>query len=321
MLRRNMLIVISLSMAAAGCAIHPLPEQVTGLNTVQIVNHIRCEARDAVITAMGIYLSRANPDEPTIQEGLKLLDTHDFRQVDLDAMNRDARANIKKYLPSAIAFDFTFDITETNDVGSQIDFLSTFTRGVFGLGLAADNNLQRETTRNFRISDTFDELIGPTDYCNRQTVGPDWSYPIAGTIGLEEIVETFVNLNVFEHLSGKGEKDTVPVLADTLNFQTTLTGSASPKVVIAPIKHNGFQVAGASVTLSATRKDIHKVIVALSLPPGKPATAAANAQIIGPAFRLTNLSFHKTPAEQNAIAEIYNQIERNILFNLVVRPN
>src|SRR5215208_6823125 len=40
---------IALSFLGAGCAIHPLPEDVTGVPTYYIVRQIRCEARSAVI--------------------------------------------------------------------------------------------------------------------------------------------------------------------------------------------------------------------------------------------------------------------------------
>src|ERR1700755_1171841 len=41
--------VVCLSLIAAGCAIHPLPEDVTGVPTYYIVRQIRCETRSAVI--------------------------------------------------------------------------------------------------------------------------------------------------------------------------------------------------------------------------------------------------------------------------------
>jgi hypothetical protein len=322
---KDLYTILSLIIPISGCAVHPLPEDVTGLSTPAIVNHIRCEARDSITAAVGSYLS-IQKDEASKGYGLDLLDKRIiFSQVDLGKLNSNARYNIQKYLPAAIAYDFTFDITETNEIGSQVEFLNTFTRGIFGLGINVDNNRQRETIRNFRITDTFGDLLGPVEakYCDDEVAGVNWSYPVAGTIGLAEVVRTFVDLNEFQHLSSAASaKDNVPVLADTFNFSTTLTGSTTPKVVLSPLK-SGFQLLDASITATGSRKDIHKVIVALSLPPSKPvaANSLAAAQIVGPAFRLTSLPFNKTPAEQIAIAEIYNQLERNILFNLVVRPN
>jgi hypothetical protein len=45
---------LGLSLSLAACAIHPLPEDVAGLTTAQIVHRIRCEAREAVIKARSI---------------------------------------------------------------------------------------------------------------------------------------------------------------------------------------------------------------------------------------------------------------------------
>ena len=39
---------VALSFALGACSIHPLPEDVTGLKTAQIVHRIRCEAAKAV---------------------------------------------------------------------------------------------------------------------------------------------------------------------------------------------------------------------------------------------------------------------------------
>src|SRR6185295_1159755 len=41
--------IAGLSFWSAACAIHPLPEDVTGVSTFYIVRQIRCEAREAII--------------------------------------------------------------------------------------------------------------------------------------------------------------------------------------------------------------------------------------------------------------------------------
>jgi hypothetical protein len=48
---RRSLLAIGISVILGGCAIHPLPENVTGVKTTRIVDRIRCEARDAVLAA------------------------------------------------------------------------------------------------------------------------------------------------------------------------------------------------------------------------------------------------------------------------------
>lgn len=49
----------------AGCAIHPLPDDVTGVTTAQIVQQIRCETRDAAIQALTSWLEDLGRDHPS----------------------------------------------------------------------------------------------------------------------------------------------------------------------------------------------------------------------------------------------------------------
>src|SRR5207249_2348270 len=51
-----------LALIAAGCAIHPLPENVTGVPTYTIVRQIRCETRQAVIDSALGWLQHESED-------------------------------------------------------------------------------------------------------------------------------------------------------------------------------------------------------------------------------------------------------------------
>jgi hypothetical protein len=166
--------------------------------------------------------------------------------------------------------------------------------------------------RNFSITDTFAELTAPNN-CAKDPRARNYGYPITGDIGLGEIVRTFVDLNEFQHLSGKPGGDKVPVLADTLAFQTTISSSVAPKVTLSPVM-NRFQLADAGITGSASRTDIHKVIIALSLPPTKTVSGkqAGAPQVLGLSNN-TGSGFDKTPAEYNAQNELNNQIDRQII--------
>src|SRR5947208_1231572 len=53
---RSIATVLAASLMA-GCAIHPVPEDVTGLRTEDIVKQIRCETRDAARTVIKKILS------------------------------------------------------------------------------------------------------------------------------------------------------------------------------------------------------------------------------------------------------------------------
>jgi hypothetical protein len=184
----------------------------------------------------------------------------------LRPVDRQAADNVLMYEETAIGYDFTFDMSEDNGYTAQVDLLQVITGGSAGVGLKGGADFQRQTVRIFRISDTFGELMlldEELDCGERRPV--DLAFPIRGNIGIGEMVKTFVQLNESERLTGSKAGDKVPVLSDTFNFQTTLNGSASPGITLAPVGHR-FGLADANVGLSGSRKDIHKVIIAMSLP-------------------------------------------------------
>lgn len=257
------------ALCVAGCSIHPLPEDVMGrdFRTSEIVHHIRCEARAAIKSAILDYFHHTGQhDLAEIAHRLKSGETP-FEQFSqrIASLPEPARSNIIKYQNAAITYDFTFDITEQNTLGAEADVVSVFSRGVFSVGPKGTSDLQRQTVRIFRANDTFGELmLIPSRRCTDDGSPENLLYPVAGTIGLAEMIETFVDLNQFQKLTGKENK--VPTLTDTFKFQTTFAGSVGPQVTLAPLGQRTY-LAGASVTAAAMRKDIHQVIVALALPP------------------------------------------------------
>lgn len=321
----RMFVVILCSIGLGGCAIHPLPEDLARLDTFLIVGQIRCEARDAIKGAAAYFLQTADArDQYAIQAGQKLSDgSMDFADLDVDRLGEITRPMVLKYEDAAIAYDFTFDITEENDLSTQIDLAGAISRGTLSIPIKAGNDRLRQTVRNFRVADSFGELRlyrgcgGPAPVANHV-------YPITGTIGLDEVVRTFIDLNENQNLTGPKDKETVPVLADTFNFQTTISGSVEPKITLSPLRPR-LDVQDASILGSVSRKDYHKVIVAMSLdpkpapPPAKGASKPKNLGLL-PGLRKPPRS-SRTPAERRALEELDFQIQRNILNNIVVRPN
>src|SRR5260370_42701367 len=55
---------LAASALMSGCAIHPLPEDVTGVSTYHIVRQIRCEARDAIRKTIIVWLGRLDHPLP-----------------------------------------------------------------------------------------------------------------------------------------------------------------------------------------------------------------------------------------------------------------
>jgi hypothetical protein len=259
------LVIASLAPVLADCSIHPLVDDVTRETTADIVRHIRCEARQAVL--------------------------------DYDIRSANAPAGTNTTL--AIAYEFTFQITENNnakaDITAEIPFL---TKGSsFTLLANADSEQQRFSKRNFRILDTFDELRN-ADYCSPKALESNLTYPIAGEIGIYEVVTTFARLSRVAELKktpfssqpkpGPAEplNKVVFRFADTLTFTTTLSGGVTPTLTLSPLT-NRFRVTkvnqgpllkpglnpGVSKSelspladngLNVRREDVHQVVIAMA---------------------------------------------------------
>jgi hypothetical protein len=213
-----------LSSVLAGCAIHPLPDDVTRKTTNDIVGQIRCEAKRAVV---------------------------------------DHGRGLKN---AAIAYEFTFDITETNNASADATWTFPFlTGGNLSLTANAGANRIRNDNRNFKIVDSFDDLRKVD--CSTETLEKDWVYPIAGDIGIYEVVATFAKLQ----RGGDLKKGEVYSFADTLLFTTTFNAGVTPKLTLNPMTEQ-FRLTEANANLSAIRLDSHKVTVGLAADP-QPTTA------------------------------------------------
>src|SRR5215471_3959787 len=112
------------ALTLGGCAVHPLPDQVTRESTLAIVTAIRCEAQAAILEyAPG----------PGFDKG-------------------------------AIGFVFDFNITEHNHAALDLTFQKSFPSGTFELMLSGtsaelgNTDLQRQSQRNFTLIDVFSEL-------------------------------------------------------------------------------------------------------------------------------------------------------------------
>ena len=251
----------------AGCSTHPLPEDVAGLPTSAIVRQIRCEARRAVV---------------------------DYSTVNADAYGKpiDYRKRID-YKTASVAYEFTFDITEGNNASADAAWILPYSLGgAFTLGASAGANRARHATRNFRIVDTFDELIATN--CSREARPRDnIIYPVAGDIGIYEVVKTFIEMQQVDNtLSGE-----VFTFHDTLIYTTTMNAGVTPRIVMTPLTDR-FRLVGASADLSASRTDIHQVVLALAGDPPKsrrtPMGSSLRTSVVGLDGLQTNSSLVST---------------------------
>jgi len=265
------LVIAGLAPVLANCSTHPLVDDVARPSTSDIVNHVRCEAQRAL--------------------------------ADYERRYGNASANTV----SAVAYEFTFDIAENNNAKGDISWGIQFPNGGnFSLAANADSERQRHSKRNFRIVDTFDELRKAR--CDPETLEKNLIYPIAGEIGIYEVVTTYANLQRSVGLDPLGPHQQPPFdktlgepknqvfrFADTLTFTTTFSGGVNPSFTLTSVP-NSFRVtnvnsgAGPKLTsategqvldavppapqladtgLSAQRRDKHEVVIAIAAVPKK----------------------------------------------------
>ena len=124
--------------------------------------------------------------------------------------------------------------------------------------------------RHFRTFDTFDSLarLMRDDACLRMPGQVNPTYPTAGLLRINSLVDSFLVANQWENLAGDKENYTTAQMTDTLTFTTKWTGNVDPST-----EANG--VVGKWVPSSATlnmdnyREDKHTIIILISLPPSK----------------------------------------------------
>jgi hypothetical protein len=257
--------------ALGACAIRPLPEHVTGVNTVTIVAKTRCEAREAILLGRIKWLQDHHYPQVTDEDTLLANEpTFDKRTKDL----------LNYFSLTGIVYSFTLDGTESGGATFTADVIRPLAHTTTTLTPTANDSLTREDIRSFTISDSFAGLLAPgmRKQCEKLFAplpGPNYQYPIVGRIGIDEIVHTFIELT-FNGLSpqedvAKGVKSTdmpsasSPIaMVDTLNFTTTVGVGLTAKAVFSPPGMD-WRLADATLPLSAARTDKHQVIIGLAL--------------------------------------------------------
>jgi hypothetical protein len=276
----------------SGCAIHPLPEDVSGVPTYVIVHQIRCEVRQAIIDIALGWLTSENqagrriPVDPVSRNiALEFLNhRRPIRELSpkLFKHNKEIAEIIAAFYDTGVAYTFDLDMSEVNNVDPQVDLLKIFPNAKLTIGIKGGFDRKRENERLFTVTDSFRGLvIGlPPEYCLNPTTGRDYVvsenyiYPITGRIGVHRMMNDFVELTLFENLGGPKEKPTgPPTLVDQLSFTTTISGSVTPTITFTPAGTR-LQVMDASLPVSVTRTDLHKVTVGLAL-------AGAGPKLIG----------------------------------------
>ncbi|SEI16822.1 hypothetical protein [Tardiphaga sp. OK245] len=273
---------IASTLLASGCAIHPVPEDVTGLRTEDIVKQIRCETRDAARTMIRDKLEdlgRRN-DEMAAALAVKykndpeLMVAFDAKKLFPGAENLQIRNYFEIIYATAIAYAFELQMTETNNLNpSTSKFLGPWSPSL-NLDIGGSGDRQRTNVRTFTITDELKFLLTDLNtenrsgrYCDNRIVGPNYIYPMAGKIGVYNTLHTFLQLSLIEHLAPDRSKafgkDPSP-LADKLQFTTEVSLSATPTVTFAPVRSQ-FQITSTTATGKLSRKDMHQVILGLAV--------------------------------------------------------
>jgi hypothetical protein len=257
----------------AACAIHPLPEDVTGVKTAMIVKKIRCEARGAIIDARVKYLQRTYRD---------VVDLPSMRKRNSQGVSPPIKYNLDYFSLTGIAYSFTLNGTETESASFTANVIKPLAQGTATFTPTAGNSLSRQNIRTFTITDSFGGLIGTKydEYCDG--IGPSYpnvEYPLVGRVGIDEMVTTFIDLARLDALSGTANpygsapSSNVPnAMVDSLTFTTTLMAGITPQVAFNPMGQD-LQLMNATLPLTASRMDTHGVIIGLGLagpytPPG-----------------------------------------------------
>jgi hypothetical protein len=316
-------IAAGLAFATAGCAIHPLPENFAGVPTYTIVRQIRCETRQAIADSAIRWLTtesedRVDPESRAI--GLQFANGRPIQQFSPKLFKGRVASIINLFFDTGVAYNFDLEMSEVNNLDTEINLLKPFTNSKFTLGIKAGLDRSRKNERTFTVTDTFSGLIRlPDTYCNGRSLGlaydfvvpENYLYPVVGRIGADHLVHDFINLTLFANLAGeKDHPKGPPTLVDALEFQTILSGSLAPKVTFTPTG-TGLSVTDASLTGVATRTDLHRVTMGLAIAgPGVNLVAPVRTTLF-----TTNLLTARrgTDAEANA-AEAVNQFLTLKLF-------
>jgi hypothetical protein len=270
------------SLLVAGCAIRPLPEHVTGVTTYNIVRQIRCETRQAVFETF-IDAMIKNPD--TFNESAQRIalqfqdDPASMYKLNPTLFTGSAKEFFQFFWKTGVAYNFTLDMTETNNLDAQIDLLRMLTAQNQTFGFKAGVDRDRQNTRVFTLTDDFAGLLDvhPRDYCDGHLAAENPIYPMTGKIGIEPFIKEFVRLSLFTNLGSQDGGP--PTMVDTLAFTTTVSGSAVPMVTFSPVG-TSLNVADASLTADVIRKDVHTLIMGLSVVSGIPSPSPARTKVL-----------------------------------------
>jgi hypothetical protein len=217
-----------------------LPEDFSRATTLDIVKSIRCEALEGLQSLKPEERARAVPIIKTTMIGL----------------------------------DFTFTMSENNGLSDpSMQFLRP---GRLTLDLSGGASVKRKNTRTFHIDEPLVDLVKREniEICRNRVKGPNWTYPVAGKIGLDETVRTYIKLELATKAKRRPDRQAFTNFSDQLEFTTNFSASATGHIVLDAVVGR-VRLKDANLGVSASRNDAHNVTVAFSR--SKPKAKGSNA--------------------------------------------
>ena len=165
------------------------------------------------------------------------------------------------FLPHTfIGYDFTFTMTEDDNANSGLlEFKHLIGGGSFALELNGGLEKKRSNMREFRVIESLVQLLAAE--CNGITPAVNLMYPITGHVGIDEVVRTYLSIEKLTNLKDQNTEHLI--FSDTLEYTTFLTGTIKPSLSVNAIAGE-FKVTRANISGVADRRDVHKVVIAIT---------------------------------------------------------
>lgn len=257
----------------AGCAVHPMIDDVSHPHkTEDIVRHARCEMREAIIVSIGktAAFQKAFPggdvgkQVKAVADKIDSIDKSNKQTGDSarlvkfrDKLTKD-EFWLRRYMNVAVAYDLNFNVTESSRSDASAGFKLPFTTtAALDVNTAASLALTRQGQRQFKTGDRWGRLI-QSEACNGYDQrGKNILYPIAGAIGIDRLVATFVDIS-----EQGGAKDS---FVETLTF-TSQVGAGAKAVLKLDAVMDSFRLVSAGLAHEKGRLDVHKMVMSLVFP-------------------------------------------------------